>query len=643
MSRTITPEDLWNLARVGQPDPLPDGTAAVVPVTTSNDDGTDTRLWLVELDRTATPLTTGASATNPSVAPDGTRVAFLRKPAGTDHAQLHLIRIDGGESEPVTDLPLGVGASRWLPDGSGLVIAAPLLRGHGTIEATTEERDRRGEAPPEPIVTEDRVYRFWNKWLASGSSQHLFHLDLASGELRHLTPYLETVFGLDGPEGTYDISPDGSEVMISALVDLESDRYQFALYRLGIADDTIERLTDEPTAHERRPRYSPDGSRLLFGRQREWDFYADHDQLVVYDLTTGATATTADGWDRAAHGWEFVDDATIVLGAHDGPRARLFTLDLDGGAPQPLDVDHSAHGARPADGKLWFRVESLTTPPEVAELSAGVVSSFNDELLAELDLGRVEDVEFEGADGDRVQMFVVYPPGFDPSRRWPLVHNIHGGPHGTSGDEWHWRWNSQVFAAPGYVVASVNFHGSIGWGEEFTRSIRGGWGDKPTEDILAATDHLVAQGCLDPERMAIAGGSYGGYLVSWLIGATDRFACAVCHAGVNDLTGQWASDITAGREKAIGGVPWDDMDAVLRWSPLAHTADMTTPTLVVHGERDYRVVVTQGLALYGILKHKGVPARLVYYSDEGHWIERRLNSLHWHREFLAWLNRWLGA
>ncbi len=643
MSRPIAPEDLWNLARVGQPEPLPNGTAAVVPVTTSDDGEATTRLWLVALDRTATPLTTGASATSPAVAPDGTRVAFLRKPAGTDHAQLHLMRLDGGEPEPVTDLPLGVAASRWLPDGSGLIVAAPLLRGYGSVEATTVERDRRGEASPEPIVTEDRVYRFWNKWLASGSGDHLFHLDPASGEVRHLTPHLDTVFGLDGPEGTYDISPDGGELLFSALVDLESDRYQFALYRLGVAEGTIERLTDEPTAHERRPRYSPDGSRLLFGRQREWDFYADHDQLVIYDLTAGAATTVADGWDRAAHGWEFVDDATIVLGAHDGPRARLFTLDLDGGLPQPLDANHSAHGPRPAGGKLWFRIESLTRPPEVAESSAGAVGSFNDELLAELDLGRVEDVEFEGADGDLVQMFVVYPPGFDPSRRWPLVHNVHGGPHGTSGDEWHWRWNSQVFAAPGYVVASVNFHGSIGWGEEFTRSIRGGWGDKPTKDILAATDYLVARGYVDPERMAIAGGSYGGYLVSWLTGATDRFACAVCHAGVNDLVGQWASDITAGREKAIGGVPWDDMDAVLRWSPLAQTAGMTTPTLVVHGERDYRVVVTQGLALYGILKHKGVPARLVYYPDEGHWIERRLNSLHWYGEFLGWLDRWLGA
>jgi dipeptidyl aminopeptidase/acylaminoacyl peptidase len=189
----------------------------------------------------------------------------------------------------------------------------------------------------------------------------------------------------------------------------------------------------------------------------------------------------------------------------------------------------------------------------------------------------------------------------------------------------------------------VNFHGSDSFGDDFTRSIRGAWGDKPTVDIMAATDYLIGQGFIDEDRMAIAGGSYGGYLVSWIMGHTDRFACAVCHAGVTDLLGQWASDITAGREKAIGGTPWEDMDGVLKWSPLAHTVGMNTPTLVVHGELDYRVVVTQGLTLYGILKQKGVEARLVYYPDEGHWIEKPLNSIHWYGEFMGWLQRYIGT
>jgi dipeptidyl aminopeptidase/acylaminoacyl peptidase len=208
-------------------------------------------------------------------------------------------------------------------------------------------------------------------------------------------------------------------------------------------------------------------------------------------------------------------------------------------------------------------------------------------------------------------------------------------------DDWHWRWNTQVMAAQGYVVISVNFHGSSSFGDAFTRSIRGAWGDMPARDIEAATDHMLSLGYIDEAAMAIAGGSYGGYLVTWLTTLTDRYAASICHAGVTDLLGQWASDHTAGREHAVGGTPWDDMDAVARWSPMANTYGIVTPTLVVHGELDYRVVITQGLLLYGILKAKGVPARLAYYPNEGHWIETRDNALHWWEEFFGWLNRWL--
>jgi dipeptidyl aminopeptidase/acylaminoacyl peptidase len=192
-------------------------------------------------------------------------------------------------------------------------------------------------------------------------------------------------------------------------------------------------------------------------------------------------------------------------------------------------------------------------------------------------------------------------------------------------------------------VASVNFHGSSSWGQAFAESIRGAFGDLPTADVIAATDHLVGLGFIDESRMAIAGGSYGGYLAAWITGRTDRFRCSVVHAGVTDLVGQWASDLTAGREEAVGGVPWENLDAVEAWSPTANMADVTTPTLVIHGELDYRVVVTQGLLWYGMLKAKGVPARLVYFRDEGHWIEQRHNALLWWGEVLGWLTRWVGS
>jgi dipeptidyl aminopeptidase/acylaminoacyl peptidase len=266
----------------------------------------------------------------------------------------------------------------------------------------------------------------------------------------------------------------------------------------------------------------------------------------------------------------------------------------------------------------------------------------NDDLVARLALGTVEDATFEGAGGDPVQMFVVFPPGFSPAKKYPLVQVIHGGPHGATQDAFHYRWNLQAFAAPGYVVAAVNFHGSTGFGQPFVESILGAHGDKPFTDVMKATDALVARGYVDEKRMAAAGGSYGGYLVDWIEGHTDRFAALVSHAGVYSQLGQFASDATYGRQHSYGGYPFTNLANVERWSPDRYAASFKTPMLILHGERDFRVPVTQGLDLYGVLQAKGVPARLVDYPDENHWILKGENARHWYGEVLAWLARWLA-
>jgi len=647
--KTLSATDLWNMRRVGQPEPSSDGRFAVVPVTEFDleDNVGTTRLWQVGAGGSASPLTAPAfSSTDPVVAPRGDAVAFLRKVG--DKAQLHIMRLDGGEAECRTDLPLGVSAAKWLPDGSGLILAVPLLRGFADVAMTTDELERRRAAPTEPVVTEDRIYRYWKKWLVGGEIHHLFHLDLESDTLTDLTPEVDTLIALDSPAGTYDVSPEGSEVAFCVdVAPPPHERFQFAVHTVRLDGSAPAQLTSRPRlpAEQSRPRYSPDGRYLTYGVQAEPDFYAAPVELVRHDRDTGEEIALAPGWDRSAGGWEYTSDGDLVLHAtHDGGMA-VFLLPQGALAPTQMTTNVYAHGPRPTRGPVWLRVESPAHPAEVAVLDESGVSrtgSFNESRLAGLDLGTVAEFTFTGADGVPVQTHIVYPPGFDRTKKWPLVHNIHGGPHNASGGSWHWRWNTQAFAAAGYVVVSVNFHGSDSFGDQFTRSIRGAWGDKPAADIMAATDHLIGQGFIDEDRMAIVGGSYGGYLVSWLIGQTARFAAAICHAGVTDLLGQWASDITAGREKAIGGVPWEDMDAVLRWSPLAHTENMTTPTLVIHGEKDYRVVTTQGLTLYGILKHKGVDARLIYYPDEGHWIEKPQNSIHWYREFMDWLDRYIG-
>jgi len=646
----LTPTDLWKLARVGQPEPHRDGSFAVVPVTTydlDKNEGT-TRLWKIHSDGARKPLTApSVSSTSPAVSRNGNRLAFLRKHGPEDKPQLHVMDFSGGEAECITDLPLGVAAAKWLPDGSGLIIAVPLLKDFPGIVGTKTELERRKDAPTEPIVTEDVVYRFWKRWLVDGQIHHLFHLDLASSELTDLTPDLNQLIALDDVSGVFDVSPDGREIAYPADIEPEPHkRFRFAVHTVSIdnPEPTLLDQTDRIAAQQMRPRYSPDGRFIVFGEQHEQDYYADHVKLVQIDRQTGDKVDLAPWWDRSAGGWEYTSDADIVL--HTTNEGNMAVFLLAAGSDMPTRVTDSgyAHGPRPTLGSVWLRIESPARPADVAVLDAdGVrpVGGFNDHL-DEIELGEIGEMVFPGAGGGAIQAHIVYPPGFDPSRKWPLVHNIHGGPHNASGGSWHYRWNTQAFAAAGYVVVSVNFHGSDSFGDDFARSIRGAWGDKPMQDIMAATDYLLAQGFIDEERMAIVGGSYGGYLVSWIAAQTNRFATAICHAGVTDLLGQWASDITSGRETAVGGTPWEDINAVLRWSPLAHAAGMNTPTLVIHGENDYRVVATQGLSLYGVLKQKGVDARLVYYPDEGHWIEKPKNSIHWYGEFLSWLDRYIG-
>jgi dipeptidyl aminopeptidase/acylaminoacyl peptidase len=398
-----------------------------------------------------------------------------------------------------------------------------------------------------------------------------------------------------------------------------------------------------------RPRYSPDGTALLYGIQRDPYFYADRIRLVRFDRAAGSHAVLTETWDRSPSSWEFGSDGTIFLEVEDEGAPRLFALGAKDVAPRRLTGEGCVSGlAVGRDGKLYFTHQTISSPANVAVCNADgsdfrPITRFNESLVGERALGEVREMVYPGASGDAVQMYVVFPPGYDTSKRWPLLHIIHGGPHAISADSFHFRWNLQAFAAPGYVVAAVNFHGSTSWGQEFAASILGRQADKPFADIERATDLLIEAGIADPARLAIGGGSYGGYMVCWIASQTSRYRCAVNHAGVYDLLAEYASDVTQGRSKAYGGEPWDNIEAIDRNNPARFTKGFTTPMLIIHGERDYRVPHTQALAVYNVYKAKGAEARLLFFPDENHWILKPKNSLLWNREVHGWLRRHLES
>jgi len=649
-TRPLTATDLWATPRVGSPVPSPDGAWLAVPVTTYDLEKNKGfgRIWMIPA-RGGEPRALTApelSSGEPAFSPDGKRLAFTRK--GEDgKSQLHVMPLDGGEPQKLTDMPLGVFDPSWLPDGSGIVFGAKVLKGHLSPEATKAELERREKDPIKAHVTEDRVYRYWDAWLTTGEVPHLFALDLASGQVRDLTPESTTWFDWMDMSGHYDISPDGREIVYSGiLVDEGRALIRSALFTVQISGGPAQCLTADHPADDLLPRYSPDGQAIVYGMTHDPHFYADRVRLMRYERASRKHAPLAESWALSPAHWEFDSGGTLYVEAEDKGRVSLFGL-KGTGEPRELVRGGSVAGTATAtDGRLYFTLQNLCQPPEIhACATAGgtpaKLTHFADATLAAASLGEVREMQFEGAYGEAVQMFIVLPPGYQAGKKYPLVQMVHGGPHGISADGFHFRWNAQLFTAPGYVAALVNFQGSTSWGQDFAKRIQGAWGDRPFDDVMRATDVLIASGLVDEARMAAIGGSYGGYMAAWIAGHTDRFKCIVNHAGVYDLMAQYASDVTQGRAQSMGGEPWEGIETIDRWNPARHAKGFTTPMLVIHGEKDYRVPAAQGLECYGVLKAKGVPARLVYFPDENHWVLKPANSLLWYREVLGWLERWL--
>jgi dipeptidyl aminopeptidase/acylaminoacyl peptidase len=655
----ITPELLWTLPRVGAPVAAGHGRV-VVPVTTYDiaaNKGTG-RIWLIEADHTRRPLTALIfNASKPVVDTTGTRLAFVGAVGDEKIKQVYVSDLDReapDSLEALTSFPLGALGGRWLPDGQGLVVLGYVLKGHLDLEATASELVRRKESGFVVHVTEDATYRYWDAWLTTGEVPHLFRVNTENGDAVDLTPGSTRWWSwpnTDDPLDSFAISPDGRHIAFAADSSQPPHRsLRRHLYELDLGTLQISDQTPDGAVQIHRPRYSPDGAALTYGFQVVPDHYGDPVRLGRYDRGTGEHRRLADGWDRSADQWEFDGRGDLLIVAEDAGYSHLFRLTTANPYPQPIAGAGSLGSPTvDRDGTVYMLRHSLRQPPEVVRLGAEgaliPLTDFAESLLQDIRWGEVEALTIAGADGDPVQMFLIHPPrlavtslGEEPP---PLLHLIHGGPYGAFTDGWQWRWHAQSFAARGFLVAMVNFHGSSSFGQAFASSILGGWGDKPYRDIEAATDLLVSQGLVDEARMAVAGGSYGGYLVAFITAQTDRYACAIAHAAVTNLGGMYASDITGGRALAYGAEIFEDRATVERYSPSSHAAGYGTPTLVIHGERDYRVPVTQGLELYGVLKAMEVPARLVYYPSENHWILNPQPSLHWYGEIFSWLDVYL--
>jgi len=655
--RPMTVDDLWKLKRIGPPSVSPDGGWAVVEVTTWDveKDESSSNLWLLWTDGQTQKQLTNTTGKNsgPRWSPDGKSIAFTSKRGNDEFAQVYVISPEGGEARKVSQFPFGVSSLKWSGDSQTIFCIGWTWPNTPDDEAykkrEKEEKDRKSKA----YVIDDATYRYWDKWIADGKRPHVFAVDVTSGKHRNLLAGTGLFLPPYEPSANdYDVSPDGTELCIVAdsVKEIGMDQ-NLDLYAIPLKGDRKPKnLTSDNNANDTSPVYSPDGTRIAFLRQSIKNFYADTRVLMVLDRESGAKRKLTADLDRSCENPKWLPDGKrLAVEAEDKGVNNIFFVDASNGGARAVP---SGFSERSIDFGIQHRVgvflqSSFDFPPRVCAHRPGqkvaVIEHFNDEVIKDWDLGKVESIHIKGAGNADVQMWIVYPPNFDPAKRWPLVQVVHGGPHNGIMTDWSYRWNLQLWAARGWVIGCVNFHGSSGFGHKFTDSITGDLGGKPLEDVMKGTDWFEQQPWIAKNRTAAAGASYGGYMMSWLNGHTDRFKAMVCHAGVYSYHSQMASDIVRGRERALGAFPWDDPVKVDKQTSQRFAKNFKTPTLVIHGEKDYRVPVTQGFEYYNTLRLKGVPTRLVYFPDENHWILKAQNSLLWHREVFAWLEKYIGS
>ena len=652
--KLITIDDLWAMERVGGLALSPDGAQAVCSVASFSMDENkgSTSLWLLSTFGGGPRRLTSAGDKDGQAAwsPKGDRIAFVarREQQGQkdETPQLYLIAPDGGEARRSSDFAPGIEAFKWFPDGKRVAFVAWVWADTQGGKALAKRFKEFKERKETGYVTSEAWYRYWDHNLPMGRVPHLHVLDLASGRVRDL--FEGGDFELrrgDTDASLFDISPDGRHIVFThdPAPQKQLDHCK-ALVEIDVRSGKTRSVALNAAWDFDAPSYSPDGSRIAFVASHQGLKHTMPTQLACVDRGA-AWALLSEAWDHAVNAplrWS-ADGSALFFSAEDRGRCHLFRFDIEARSASVVAAGGWVHGFDVASDVIVTAADAMDHPARVHVQRPGGapqrIEQFNDARLAGLRFSQCDDVTLKGANGDAVQMWVVYPPGFDPKKKYPVMHSIHGGPHAAAGDTFHYRWNNQYFAAQGYVVACVNYHGSSGFGHAFLDSITHRWGELELQDVEAGTDWLLKHSWADKKRVYATGGSYGGFMVGWMNGHVKpgRYNAYVCHAGCFDWTGMFADDAYTWHAKELGAWFWDDPAKVSAQSPHTFAQHMQTPTLVIHGALDYRVPDGQGLAYYNTLKAREVDARLLWFPDENHWILKPRNSKLWYGEFFGWL------
>ena len=652
----ITFADMMKLHRVSSPQISPDGKWVAYGVSTPDMEANRNagNIWLVSAaGGDAIQLTQSGHDNSPAWSPDGKSLAFLSSRDG--NSQVYLLSMEGGEARKLTTLSTGADMFRWSPDGKTIAFTSWVYL-DCKDDACNQKRDEEKEkSKVKARIYDHLLYRHWVHW-SEGKRSHLFLMPADGSAAAHdLTPKVDYDIPPDERGDVNDIafSPDGAEICYTAVPDkVEAISTNGELFLVPTAGGEPRKITRNP-GFDGNPVYSPDGQYIAYHAQLTAEYESDRWRVMLYDRKADKTENLSERFDRSANNLSWSPDSkTIYFLAENETLQPIYAMAAKAGAtPKKMLDGYNAAYAFSNDGKtLLTERTSLTTPAELF-VAAGDGSGLkqitheNDSLLATLVMNPAEKFWFDGAEGTKVQAMLLKPPQFDGSQKYPVLVLLHGGPQTMWSDAWGYRWNPQVFSAPGYVTLMINRRGSTGYGQKFTDEITNDWGGKAYVDVMKGIDAALAKyPFLDKTRMAAAGGSYGGYLADWLATHTDRFKAIISHAGVYDKFSMYATEELWFEEHDMQGTPWTAPENYRKWSPSTYAAELgkfKTPTLVICGERDFRVPYTQSLEFFSALQRQGVPSKLVVFPDEGHWVLKPQNAQLWYKTFLDWIAEYL--
>ena len=650
--KPLQPEDLYKIKSVSDPQLSPDGKwiAYTVSVPDLAENTTNSDIWLIAVSG-GTPRQLTASPkgdSSPRWSPDGKQIAFIS--SRDDTGNLYLIDVNGGEARKLTDSKTDLSSPTWSKDGKFILCESRVLpENKKNLENRTKDELKKCE-----VRTIDRLlFRQWNEWLGD-ERNHLFLVTCADGKMKDLTPADADVppVSLSGIHN-FDISPDGKEICFTRNDDpvLAISTNQ-DLFILDIASGKETKITDNP-ALDQDPYYSPDGRYIAYKAMSKPGFEADRERLVIYDRKTQTHTSLTDSLDRSVSQILWAPASNLLyFTCLDQGHSSIYSVDLKANIKKiTTDGYNVGINITPANDRLIFArsyndmpYELFTLPLKSKNARAAQLTFTNADFLAAFDLPKLEEFWFTGADETKVHGFILRPPAFDPAKKYPAVLCIHGGPQNMWADRFMTTWFTfQLVSSPGYVGIFINPRGSSGYGSEFCEQVSKDYGGRCMTDLMNGVDYVIEHyPFVDADKLAAMGGSFGGYAVNWLNGHTDRFKCLISHASLYNLVSFYG-----GTEELwfpawdMGETPWDEPELYDKWSPHLHVKKFKTPTLVIHGEKDFRVPFTESLQLFTALQRQGIESRLVVFPDSGHVITAHQDNVRWWKEMHRWLKTYL--